>query len=336
VKQTFWEIIYKRYTRWARQRVRSTDPAKALQRLAKHGVTDSCPLVAAQGSVPSGVEARIAADMAAAWEMAATKKDQRLNWRMPWYHAVAFAVIIGVVGGQIARSIIHHVRYGSPPLHHVLVELLFLTVVTAVGVALGFATGEQRVMDRLCADWAERLGGAWGSSKLDQVVTWLETRWAWLLPPDLFANDVLWAMGARRGIPVLAILERSTESILFDTKQGVAARTRRNEKVRGGQWTRTNLFLQGVRFRDAEHKERVCEKLAKMGGGVIECPNGVYLYGPFYFMRLLRESGPTSEIWIDLVDQVIDADFHGSESAAKELHADAVAGGLVAPDGRLQ
>lgn len=333
--EIFWDTLYRGYYRRALPRSAKYFAGK-LDWLHRHGVTESCALVAAQRAVPPDVEAMIAADMGAARERAERSKDTRPHRNMPWNTAAAVVIVVGWVIYEAARHLYQDVASGSPWLGNLAYLLFFIVLFSLMGVySWGMAAAEVRLLDRILADWAARLDGKHGTDVLDEVVAWLEARWAWLLPPKMFANDVLWVIGSRRGVPVLVVLERITGTVTRNMMIGAAARTRRNEKVPGEWFTRTNIFLQGARFRDAAHEERVQKAIARIGGGAVQCPSGVYLYGVFGFDRFLREEGPTSEIWIDLVDQVIDPDFQGSESAARELHQELVFLGLVTPEGKF-
>lgn len=336
MKQTVWELLYRTQARQAQQQARRLRAGKAPDWLSAHGVTESCSLVATRRAVPPGVEAMIAADMAAANERAAASRHTRSHGRMPLYAASSCVILAGWLIYDTVRKVAYDVEHGLPWLGGLVKPFFLLLLLAGTGFYVwGVTTAELRLMERLRADWAARLDGRHGTDVLDEVVAWLETRWAWLLPPNLFANDVMWVIGTRRGVPVLVVLERITGTIYRNMAIGAAARTRRNEKVPGGWWTRTNIFLQGAQFRDATHEERVLRTLGRMGGGALQCPSGVYLYAAFGFTRFLRDEGPTSEIWIDLVDQVIDPDFHGSESAAKELRQELEDLGLVTPEGKF-
>jgi len=333
--EIFWDTLYRGYYRQALPRSAKYFAGK-VDWLHRHGVTESCALVAAQRAVPPDVGAMIAADMAAARERAERSKGAGSHRNMAWNAAAGVAILVGLVIYDAVRYLYRNVEHGEPWLGNLAEWLIMIGLVVLMGVySWGMAAAEVRLLDRILADWAARLDGKHGTDTLDEVVAWLEARWAWLLPPNLFANDVLWVIGSRRGVPVLVVLERITGTITRNVMVGAAARTRRNEKAPGGWWTRTNIFLQGARFRDAAHEERVQKAIARIGGGAVQCPSGVYLYGVFGFDRFLREEGPTSEIWIDLVDKVIDPDFQGSESAAKELQQELVFLGLATPEGKL-
>ena len=332
MKQTLLDRLYGVQLLYARRHARHPSAGTGSEWLTKHGVTESCALAAAEHWVPPGVDGMIKADMEAARERADASKSRRVHRRMPWYMGAAFWIMSAWIVFDGVRRAISNAEANYPWLGSLLRELGWAAGIALFGVLLWAQTmGELRMMDRLCADWATRLDGKHGSDVLDEVIAWLETRWAWFLPPKIFANDVMYAIGTRRGAPVLAVLERYNATIIYNMALGVAARTRRNEKVPGGWWTRNNVFIHGVRFRDADHRERVRRTLAGMGGGAIQCPNGVYLYAAFSFMGGYWYGEPTSEIWIDLVDRVIDPDFHGSESAAKALQRELVLLGLAAP-----
>lgn len=336
MKRTFWETAYRMYLTRVRNAVfRRAATGSSRERMGNHLVTADCAIVAAEHAVPPGVELMIASEMAAVRDRAKTSKILRVHRRSPWYAGAVMVFLSGQFVHEIVRPFSQHFQQGLPWTAVPILRPLFMTgVVLAAWSGVGFMLGERRIMDRLCADWASRLDGKWGSDVLDEVITWLDTRWAWLLPPNLFANDVLWAVGTRRGAPVLAVLERCTGSVVFSLASGGSAR-RGGARAADGYWTRCNVFIHGARFRDAEHRERLRATLTTMGGGAVQCPNGVYLYGAFRFLRFFREEDPTSEIWIDLVDRVLDPDYPGSEAAAKEIHRELVLSDLAAPQGRL-
>lgn len=335
MKRTFWETAYRRVLASYGHATVFTTPESSLERMRNHRVTEDCAIVAAEHGAPPGVELLIASEMTAVRARAKWSNRLRVHGRMHWYLGSLTVFFTGQILHDIVRRFIRHFRQSCPWTELPIPESLYLTgLMLGMWGALGFMMGDLRTKDRLCADWASRLDGQWGSDVMDEVIAWLETRWAWLLPPNMFANDVMWAIGTRRGAPVLVVLEEYTATLVFKFVFG-GFRHARGGKSAMGFWTRCNVFIHGARFRDADHRERLRATLTTMGGGAVQCPNGVYLYGAFRFMRFFREEDPTSEIWIDLVDRVLDPDYPGSEAAAKEIHRELVLAGLAAPQGRL-
>lgn len=324
---TFWERMYIGPTRDAyRKRVWPAETIRA--GLTNHLVTGGCNMIVAEKGAQADAAGSVAGEMSRLRARAAEVRgsDPTKKVRMA---AIALAL---VVVGTTAERGVRHVRYAIERGKSWGGELAYeLAIVLVAGL---FAYFIVRYMNaqvvhwrRLCADLAIRLDGKTGLHGLDEVVHWLDTRWGWFLPPSFGDNDAYWAAGARRGVPVLVVLEHVTATALASYMTARSAG--RASRTTHDRWHRTSVFLQGPRFQDAAHRQRVEATLARMGGGAVQCPSGVYLYGTYTFFGLCRLDGPTSEIWMDLVDQVIDPTFHGAPSAAKQLDEELAFMGLL-------
>jgi hypothetical protein len=324
---TFWERMSQRYIRSVRGRYRY-DPETVRLFMTNHRVREDSTIVAAERSVPAGAEEMIAGEMAALRGRARDARVGETIARTPWMRAAVFVALCFVFFWKSGRAALRDYERGQSWGGHLLMGI----VSVAVFVFLWFALTRRTLFGvdphvRACEDFAERLGGKAGNGTLDEVVAWLDARWKWFLPPQLGANLVVWAIGERRGVPVLVVLEKYNAALRSNVVSSFSLPTRRDQ-LPSGLWTRCNVFIHEARFSDAVHRERVQSTLQRMGGGVVQCPNGVYLYGTLAFMGSSREEGPTSEIWVDLVDQVIDPGFQGSPGAAKALQEELALIGL--------
>lgn len=315
---TFWE---KMWLGSMRDAVRRALPAPEAMRasLSNHNVPETCPLVASERGASAGAEAVIAADMAALHARATAVRGTHKTQRRTWTAIALFVSLLLLTVPRWIRNTSHRIENGQPWIGSLLSELAIASILGLL--AYGYLKrmgGEVALWKRLCFDWADRIAGRAGMDGLGDVAEWLQTRWRWFLPPDFAKNDVLWAVGTRRGIPVLAVVEHAM--VTADTE--ILARRSgggRVGKLDVDSWSRTSVFLQGARFRDAAHRDRIKNKLREIGGGALQCPNGVYLYAGYFGLGFYREAGPTSEIWVDLIDQVVDPGFQGSPSALREL-----------------
>lgn len=333
---TFWE---KAHVRWHRDGAKWSrwGPDVYLEMLQNHAVTETAIIRVAESGAPPGAAARIAAEMSSLRARANEVRGRGPMSRMDVQVALSVALLFLLdLFEKIPKLLKNHKEAVGwtreiidrfPP--HV-----FLLLAVAFYVGVGMMRGQVGLWKRLCFDWADRLEGKAGLDKLDEVVDWLDARWRWFLPPKFGTIDVLWATGRRRGVPVLAVIEQGSASYIT---KAVAKRvaTGHGGGLSPEMWTRTNIFIHGVRFHDAAHRERVQNKANSLCAGIIQCPNGIYLYGAYAFLGMLDAQGPSSEIWLDIVDQIIDWQFHGSATASRKLVNELQRMGLLVAEERL-
>lgn len=314
---TFWE---RAHLKWVRSGAKWSKwgPDVYLESLLNHGITESCMLRVAERETLPQARAKVADEMALLRAKANEKRGQGLMSRMDVQLGTALLCLLFLEVITALPKLLksHNAEVGWLREIANRYGLAMLLIVVAAVVGLGLAHGQVTLWKRLCTDWSERFAGKGGMDSLDDVVAWLDAKWRWFLPPDFATIDVMWATGNRRGAPVLAVLEQGQAHF------AVASIRKRAATGHGGvapvMWTRVNLFIHGVRLHDVAHRERVVKALNSICGGVVQCPSGVYVYGAFAFLGTFDAEGPSSEIWVDLADQIIDPQFRGSPSATRK------------------
>lgn len=312
---TFWEKMHLGHLRDTLKATSLT--AESIRKvLSDHNLPASCDLLASEGTAAHHADAKVAAEMAQLRAMARDRQGTARTTQMTLGIGIAAVVLIASTAPKEIRRVIYDYEHGQAWLLDILRFVFFSGLLCLAFYYLAkMLEGQVRLWKRLCSGMAEQLDGKAGLDGLTEIADWLGTNWQWFLPPKLGELDVIWAIGVRSQTPVLIVLEHGLSK--FMTERFGARVTRRSPDIE--RWTRTNIFIGGARFRDAAHRTRVQSRLQQMYGGAVQCPRGVYLYGPFAFQGMFDDAGPHADVWIDLVDQVVNPNFHGSPSVTKKV-----------------